>query len=73
MLGQERKPIHNSRVYFQNNRNVTSNGEKTNNSDHSYKKEKVKHDKLALPCLEWKAKRKQGNENKIRLKIEKPK
>ena len=38
-----------------------------------FEKEKVKHDKLALPCLEWKAKRKQGNENKIRLKIEKPK
>ena len=43
----------------------------TKNSDNGYQKEKVKRHKLALPCLEWKAKRKWGNE--IRVKIEKPK
>ena len=58
-----------SRIYFQTNKNITSNGDK--NSDNGYQKEKVKRHKLALPCLEWKAKRKWGNE--IRVKIEKPK
>lgn len=47
--------------------------EKKKKPNNSEQKGKSKANKLALSCPEWKAKRNQGNENKVRLKIEKPK